>query len=67
VCFERADGSFCFFATVHVWWDKLEFAFVGVLDDKFVVLANFVVQDLLCDKYFAGFETSHDFLYAGIQ
>ena len=41
--FERVDGTFSFVATVHVWWDKLEFAFVGVFDDKFVGLTDFVV------------------------
>ena len=41
--FERVDGTFSFVATVHIWWDKLEFAFVGVFNAKLVFLADFVV------------------------
>jgi hypothetical protein len=63
--FECADGSFGFVATVHVGWDELECAFVGVCDDKFVGCAGFVVQDLLCDLDVAGFEARHDFVVCG--
>ena len=45
--FERADGLFSFVLTVHVGWDKLECAFVGFFDGKFVSFTDFVVQDLL--------------------
>ena len=63
--FECADGSFSFVATVHVGWDELECAFVGFFDGRFVGCTDFVVQDLLFDMDFAGFETSHNFVVCG--
>jgi hypothetical protein len=62
VSFEPANGSFCFVAAVHVGWDELECAFVGIFDGKFVGWAGFVVQDLLFEIDAVGFETSHDFV-----
>ncbi len=60
--FECADGAFGFVATMHIGWDELERAFVGVRDGKFVGCAGFVVQNLLFDIDVVGFETSHDFV-----
>ncbi len=60
--FECAYGAFGFVATVHVGWDDLECAFVGVSGDKFVGCAGFVVEDLLFDLDVAGFESRHNFV-----
>jgi hypothetical protein len=60
--FECAYGAFGFVATVHVGWDNLDCAFVGVSDDKFVGCAGFVVKYLLFDLDVLGFETRHDFV-----
>ncbi len=60
--FECVYGAFGFVATVHVGWDNLDCAFVGVSDDKFVGCAGFVVEDLLFDLDVAGFESRHNFV-----
>jgi hypothetical protein len=60
--FECADGAFGFVATMHIGWDKLKCAFVGVRNGKFVGCAGFVVEDLLFDLDVSGFETRHDFV-----
>jgi hypothetical protein len=57
--FECADGPFGLVATMHIGWNKLKRAFVGVCDGKFVSRACFVVEDLLFHDNVLGFEMRH--------
>jgi hypothetical protein len=58
--FECADGPFDLVATMHIGWNELKRAFLGVCDGKLVSRACFVVEDLLFDNDVSGFETRHD-------
>ncbi len=65
--FECADGPFGLVATMHIGWNELKRAFVGVCDGKFVSRACFVVKDLCLTMMFWALRRAMILLYAGMR